>query len=228
MVKSTTAPSPVPASVAVPTTAPAVPVASASVPAPTVSSVPAPSTASVPTTASVPAARKSCVTELLQDALSCSGSVSSGSVVLKKKSCIVDYDEYGEPLNNPSVPSVPTTCEIPLTQVHLKELKADIADIAEVEELMSPPPKKESAIQAAICELCEVVHELKRKLQSREHDILYYRSIENDHDKKLQRLRDQLKILRDELCNLCSENLHLKRENAEFNRILSCDRSNIF
>ena len=142
---------------------------------------------------------------------------------MKKRRVIVELDENGKELSDtestgssPVVPSKPDPADFPLTQVCIEHLKKDIA---EVQGLMAPqPPKKLSTNQKAIEELRKVVRELKKQLQSRERDILYFRSMDHDQDGRLLRLRTELREVQ-------RENARLRRENGEYSRFLFQSRT---
>ena len=67
-------------------------------------------------------------------------------------------------------------------------------------------------------ELREIVSKLKKELESRDHDILYYRSMDHDNDVKVSGLRMENSRLRQELTRARKEIFSLKRENRELNR----------
>ena len=62
-------------------------------------------------------------------------------------------------------------------------------------------------------ELREIVMTLKKKLESRDNDILYYRSLDHDSDVRVDSLREEVHELR-------RENYKLKMENKEFQRFV--------
>ena len=133
----------------------------------------------------------------------------------KRKSLIVEVDEYGNPLDDDESYLCPTSEEPPgvppYTQVGIEELKGDIA---ELKGLMRPQKvQKLSANQKAIQELRGVVKNLKSQLQNRENDILYYRSMDHDHDVRVDKLRGELRDIR-------KENIKLRMENKEFQRYI--------
>ena len=142
------------------------------------------------------------------------------------KPTIVELDEFGEPISGDETGSVPEPSTVlgdhfPLTQIGIDNLKGDIA---ELKSLMAPrkrpEPKKPSANQIAIMELREIVSKLKKELESRDHDILYYRSMDHDNDVKVSGLRMENSRLRQELTRARKEIFSLKRENRELNRFV--------
>ena len=74
---------------------------------------------------------------------------------------------------------------------------------------MCPPANRE-----IVDEMRQVVTGLKKRLQNREKDILYYRSLEHDHGVRVEQLHEQIQDLKDEVNRL-------KLENSEYERILS-------
>ena len=126
------------------------------------------------------------------------------------KSVIQELDRDGNPvLDSVPLPNSPPSPS-PLTQVGIEDLRAEID---EVQNLMSAPLKKPSANQKAIMELREIVMTLKKKLESRDNDILYYRSLDHDSDVRVDSLREEVHELR-------RENYKLKMENKEFQRFV--------
>ena len=140
-----------------------------------------------------------------------SGSSTSSSPFYKNS--VVELDEWGDPLDDGSdvvlSKSDSYASTVPPTQDGIEDLKADIA---EVQGMMSPPRKKTKANRVIVNELRNVVLGLKKRLQSRESDILYYRSLEHDNDVRVESLRKEIRELKLELRNL-------KRENAEYERL---------
>ena len=136
----------------------------------------------------------------------------------KARRVIVEVDENGHSVasSGSSVSTVSGHREIggsdmPMTQVCIEHLKEDIA---EVKTLMAPAEsRKLSPNQAAIRELREIVRKLKSKLDTRENDILYLRSMDHDNDVKVLKLRREIRLLK-------KENANLKAENREYSRIL--------
>ena len=126
----------------------------------------------------------------------------------------VDFDEWGDPLDDGTdfvlaQKDSSSSCVLP-TQVGIEELKAECA---EVDEMISPPRKKPPANREVVHEMRQVVLGLKKRLQNREKDILYYRSQEHDFDVRMEELRAEIQELNDEVRKL-------KRENSEYERIL--------
>ena len=153
-------------------------------------------------------------------AASMGGSVSSSGGTCPK-SLIVEVDESGEPISDAESVSVSdknsAPAEFPMTQVGIEELKEDIA---ELKTLMEPKTevKKLSPNQKAIQELRGVVHKLKKELESREHDILYFRSLDHDNDIRVSGLREEVQRLQEQVQDLRRDNMRLKMENSEFQR----------
>ena len=160
------------------------------------------STSSAPSAPTVPAVRPSSTT-------ACSSPSNS----------LVDFDEWGDPLDDGTdlvlARDDSTDSCIPSTQVGIEELKAECAEVEDM--MLTPPRKKPPANREIVNEMRQVVMGLKKRLQNRENDILYYRSQEHDHDVRMEELREQIQDLKDEL-------RRLKLENSEYERILSiCD-----
>ena len=123
---------------------------------------------------------------------------------------IVELDQDGIPVPADSVPLPDFSPRpFPLTQVGIEDLRSEIS---EVQHMMSAPPQKPSTNQQAIMELRNVVKSLKKQLENRDNDILYFRSMDHDNDVELQKLRQELREMR-------RDNYKLKRENDEYSRI---------
>ena len=117
--------------------------------------------------------------------------------------------------------------DITPTQVDIAALKSEVADL---EDSMKPKKPEADPVKSenrkVVAELREVVRNLQRKVDSRDHDILYYRSIENDQEEKIDRLKEDLEReqsknykLERELESLEAVLRDVQRENGELNRI---------
>ena len=116
-----------------------------------------------------------------------------------------------------------------LTQMDIQDLKEEMADL---EIAMKPKPKpkpvaEKSENRKVVAGLRAAVQRLKKKVDSRDHDILYHRSIKNDFDEKFERLQEQLEQekgktyqLERNIESLQTELRSVQRENGELERIV--------
>ena len=139
-----------------------------------------------------------------------------------RKNSIVELDDDGKPIvsdDSVSLPEVSTPhtpyATIPLTQVGIDELKGEISELKGM--MVDSKPRKPSPNQKAIMKLCEVVANLKKELANREHNILYFRSIDHDRDMRVENLHDQNAELEREI-------VKLKMENEVFQRYIFQDK----
>ena len=123
-------------------------------------------------------------------------------------------DSKPKKLSMPCNPYVKTPM-IPLTQVGIDELKGEITELKGM--MVDSKPRKPSPNQKAIMKLCEVVANLKKELANREHNILYFRSIDHDRDMRVENLHDQNAELEREI-------VKLKMENEVFQRYIFQDK----
>ena len=121
---------------------------------------------------------------------------------------------------------VPCTQVPSMTQIGILELEDEVKNLKSRLKPRKPPVMSQN--RRDLEKLREIVRGLKRDLDSRgEHDILYYRSMENDQDEKLQRMSRELEIQKTQNFQLekdlkVSEGKRrkLKRENDELERFV--------
>ena len=112
-----------------------------------------------------------------------------------------------------------------MTQVGIQELEEEVKDLKSRLRPRKAPVMSQN--RRDIEKLRETVRGLKREIDSRDHDILYHRSLEHDQEEKLARLTAELekeKSRRFRLENILGESekkrRKLQRENGELERIV--------
>ena len=120
---------------------------------------------------------------------------------------------------------VPCTQVPSMTQIGILELEDEVKNLKSRLKPRKPPVMSQN--RRDLEKLREIVRGLKRDLDSREHDILYYRSMENDQDEKLQHMSRELDIqktqnfqLEEDLKVSECKRRKLKQENDELERFV--------
>ena len=83
--------------------------------------------------------------------------------------------------------------DMSMTQMDIAVLNNEVADLEDSmkpKKLKAVPPKSEN--HRVVAELREVVCSLQKKVDSHDHNILYYRSLENNQEEKLDHLKEDL------------------------------------
>jgi hypothetical protein len=116
----------------------------------------------------------------------------------KRKNSDVDYG-FGDSESESSTIEIgahrvtSSSNDVSMTQVGIENLKEDIGDLKEMLVTKPPPKPRMSENQRQILELSNVVQGLKKELNERNHDRLYYESLVADHVREIDELKYELR-----------------------------------